>query len=45
MAQSGVNKVILLGNLGKDTEVKDMPNGRADANITKRTFETWEDDC
>ena len=34
MAQRGVNKVILLGNLGKDPEVKYMPNGNAEANIT-----------
>jgi len=37
MAQRGVNKVILLGNLGKDPEVKYMPNGNAVANITLAT--------
>ena len=43
MAQRGVNKVILLGNLGKDPEVKYMPNGNAVANITLATSETWND--
>lgn len=43
MAQRGVNKVILLGNLGKDPEVKYMPNGNAVANITLATSETWSD--
>ncbi len=43
MAQRGLNKVILLGNLGKDPEVKYMPNGNAVANITLATSETWND--
>ena len=43
MAQRGVNKVILLGNLGKDPEIKYMPNGNAVANITLATTETWND--
>ena len=43
MAQRGVNKVILLGNLGKDPEIKYMPNGNAVANITLATSETWSD--
>jgi single-strand DNA-binding protein len=43
MASRGVNKVILLGNLGKDPEVKYMPNGNAVANITVATSETWKD--
>ena len=33
----GVNKVILIGNLGKDPEVRYMPNGNAVANITLAT--------
>ena len=37
MAQRGVNQVILLGNLGKDPEVKYMPNGNAVANSTLST--------
>jgi single-strand DNA-binding protein len=43
MAQRGVNKVILLGNLGKDPDIKYMPNGNAVANITLATSETWKD--
>lgn len=43
MAQRGVNKVILLGNLGKDPEVRHMPNGNAVASITLATSETWKD--
>lgn len=40
---ASVNKVILIGNLGKDPEVKYMPNGDAVANITLATTETWKD--
>jgi single-strand DNA-binding protein len=40
---SGVNKVILLGNLGKDPEVRFMPNGGGVANLTIATSETWKD--
>jgi len=39
----GVNKVILVGNLGKDPEVRYMPNGNAIANITLATSESWKD--
>jgi single-strand DNA-binding protein len=39
----GVNKVILVGNLGKDPEVRYMPNGNAVANITIATSESWKD--
>lgn len=39
----GVNKVILIGNLGKDPEVRYMPNGQAVANITLATSESWKD--
>lgn len=41
MASRGVNKVILVGNLGKDPEVRYTPDGRAIANITVATSETW----
>ena len=34
---AGVNKVIIVGNLGKDPEVRFMPNGGAVANITVAT--------
>lgn len=40
---SGVNKVIILGRLGKDPEVRFMPNGGAVANLTVATSETWKD--
>lgn len=43
MATRGVNKVILVGNLGGDPEVRYMPNGGAVANITIATSETWRD--
>lgn len=39
----GVNKVILIGNLGQDPEVKYMPNGNAVTNITVATSESWKD--
>ena len=39
----GVNKVILVGNLGADPEVKYMPNGNAVANATLATSESWKD--
>ncbi len=39
----GVNKVILIGNLGKDPEVRYMPSGGAVANITIATSENWKD--
>ncbi len=38
-----VNKVILVGHLGKDPEVRYMPNGEAVANVTLATSETWKD--
>ncbi|AUR93032.1 single-stranded DNA-binding protein [Vibrio phage 1.181.O._10N.286.46.C9] len=43
MASRGVNKVILVGNLGQDPEVKYMPNGGAVANLTVATSESWKD--
>jgi single-strand DNA-binding protein len=39
----GVNKVILVGNLGKDPEVRYMPSGGAVANVTLATSEQWKD--
>jgi len=39
----GVNKVILVGNLGKDPEMKYTANGAAIANITVATSESWND--
>lgn len=43
MAKGSVNKVILIGNLGKDPEVRYTPNGLAVANITIATTEAWKD--
>jgi len=39
----GVNKVILIGNLGRDPEVRYTPDGRAVANVTLATSEQWKD--
>ena len=43
MASRGVNKVILVGNLGTDPEVRYMPNGNAVANLSLATSESWKD--
>jgi single-strand DNA-binding protein len=43
MAKGSVNKVILIGNLGRDPEVRYTPNGLAVANITIATSEVWKD--
>lgn len=43
MASKGVNKVILVGNLGKDPEVRYMPSGGAVANFSIATSESWKD--
>jgi single-strand DNA-binding protein len=39
----GVNKVILIGNLGRDPEVRYSPSGQAIANVTIATSESWKD--
>ncbi|WP_367680198.1 single-stranded DNA-binding protein [Candidatus Fukatsuia anoeciicola] len=43
MASRGVNKVILVGYLGQDPEVRYMPNGNAVVNLTLATSENWRD--
>jgi single-strand DNA-binding protein len=43
MSARGVNKVILVGNVGQDPETKYMPNGGAVTNLTLATSETWKD--
>lgn len=43
MASRGINKVILIGNLGNDPDIRYMPNGGAVANITLATSESWKD--
>lgn len=43
MASRGINKVILIGNLGSDPEIRYMPSGGAVATINMATSETWKD--
>ncbi|MBE8745340.1 single-stranded DNA-binding protein [Aeromonas veronii] len=43
MASRGINKVILIGNLGQDPEVRYTPGGSAVTSITLATSETWRD--
>ena len=43
MFNRSVNKVVLIGNLGKDPEMRYMPNGNAVANLTLATTESWKD--
>lgn len=43
MASRGVNKVILIGHLGQDPEIRYMPSGGAVANLTLATSESWRD--
>lgn len=43
MSSRGVNKVILVGNLGNDPEVRYLPSGGAVANMTLATSESWRD--
>ncbi|MBI3772557.1 MAG: single-stranded DNA-binding protein [Gammaproteobacteria bacterium] len=43
MMAKGVNKVILVGNLGKDPEVRYMPSGGAVTTVTIATSESWKD--
>ncbi|HEX9522080.1 MAG: single-stranded DNA-binding protein, partial [Reyranella sp.] len=38
-----VNKVILVGNLGRDPEVKSMQDGRSMVNMSVATSDTWRD--
>jgi single-strand DNA-binding protein len=40
---ASVNKVILIGNLGRDPEVRTFPSGDRVANVTIATTETWKD--
>ena len=39
----GINKAIIVGNLGRDPEVRYTANGNAIANITVATTESWKD--
>jgi single-strand DNA-binding protein len=40
---AGINKAIIVGNLGKDPEMRYMPDGRAVANFSIATSEEWKD--
>jgi len=40
---SGINKAIIIGNLGKDPELRSMPNGKAVCNMVVATSEKWKD--
>lgn len=40
---ASINKVMIIGNLGKDPEMKYMPSGDAIANLTLATTENWKD--
>lgn len=40
---SGVNKVILIGRLGQDPDIRNLPNGDPVANFSLATSETWKD--
>lgn len=43
MASRGVNKVILIGYLGQEPEMRYMPNGSMVTNISVATSESWQD--
>ncbi|MDJ0940587.1 MAG: single-stranded DNA-binding protein [Woeseiaceae bacterium] len=43
MAARGINKVILIGNLGQDPETRYMPSGGAVTNLRLATNESWKD--
>lgn len=40
---AGVNRVILIGNLGQDPEIRYLPNGGAVANLSLGVSEQWKD--
>ena len=43
MAARGINKVILVGNLGNDPETRYLPSGGAVTNISVATSDSWKD--
>jgi|TARA_B110000438_G_scaffold181667_1_gene173575 single-strand DNA-binding protein len=43
VASRGVNKVILVGNVGNDPEFRSMPNGNGVCNVSIATSDTWKD--
>ena len=40
---AGINRVIIIGSLGKDPEVRKTPDGKTISNISVATSETWKD--
>lgn len=40
---NGINKVILIGNLGQDPDIKAAPSGDCIANFSVATSESWKD--
>ena len=40
---ASINKVIIVGNLGKDPEMRTCPSGEAVANVTIATTDKWKD--
>lgn len=43
MAARGINKVILVGNIGNEPEMRYMPNGNAVATVSLATSDAWKD--
>jgi len=43
MSRKGINKVIIVGNCGQDSELKHLPSGGAVTNISVATSESWKD--
>lgn len=43
MASRGLNKVMLIGHLGQDPDVRYLPNGNAVAMLSLATSDTWKD--
>lgn len=43
MASRGINKVLLIGNVGQDPDLRYMPSGGAVCNLPMATSETWKD--
>jgi len=43
MASRGVNKVIIVGNVGDDPDIRTMPNGNQVVNLSIATSDSWKD--
>ncbi len=44
MAKRGVNKVVLMGNIGQDPEIRDVANGKKMATLSVATSDVWKND-